>query len=83
MFGVTLWEFFSSAALPFAELDPAQVAIAVVKDDLRLQKPSACPGQVFALMTRCWQTNPEARPSFTEISSELRLAAKHQGTWIQ
>jgi hypothetical protein len=38
---------------------------------------------VFALMTRCWQTNPEARPSFTEISSELRLAAKHQGTWIQ
>jgi serine/threonine protein kinase len=76
MFAVTLWEFFSSAALPFAELDPAQVAIAVVKDDLRLQQPSACPDQVFALMTRCWQTDPEARPTFPEISSELRSAAK-------
>ena len=74
MFAVTLWEFFSQAELPFKHLDPAQVAIAVIKDDLRLAQPAGCPDRVYAMMQRCWSIEPTERPTLLEISAELQRA---------
>ena len=32
---------------------------------------SECPPQLSCLITKCWQTLPEARPSFNEILADL------------
>jgi serine/threonine protein kinase len=50
-FGVVLWEIFSGGALPFENLTPAQVAMGVVMDKLRLSKPKRCPDDVYDVMT--------------------------------
>lgn len=71
MFGVTLWEMFSRAELPYADLTPAQVAIQVVTEDLRPSQPKDCPDDVYELMESCWERDPSERPTFAAIGSEL------------
>jgi tRNA A-37 threonylcarbamoyl transferase component Bud32 len=73
MFGVTLWEMFSRAELPYADLTPAQVAIQVVTDDLRPSQPKDCPDDVYELMESCWARDPSARPTFAAIGERAAL----------
>ncbi len=62
-FGVLLWELFS-AARPFANLQAAQVPMAVcVKQARPSPDPAAMPAPVLALMKRCWAAEPRLRPA--------------------
>lgn len=67
--GVTVWEIFARE-IPFSELDNMQTAIAVLKGE-RLKVPSNCPMSLEKLLYKCWLENPDDRPNFTEILSEL------------
>lgn len=39
----------------------------------RLAKPGICPEPVHKLMSSCWKTNPQYRPTFEHIRNKLRL----------
>ncbi|EDQ87595.1 uncharacterized protein MONBRDRAFT_27123 [Monosiga brevicollis MX1] len=69
-FGVTVWEIFSWAALPYEELNHDNVISEVLKG-VRLKQPEEMPTIIFMLLQRCW--NPE-RPRFSTIASFLRKA---------
>lgn len=45
----------------------------IVNNTLRPIIPSNCDHEWRALMEQCWAPNPGARPSFTEITSRLRI----------
>ena len=38
---------------------------------MRPERPHGCPDDVFALMQRCWSSDPAARPTFQSIAREL------------
>ena len=40
----------------------------------RLESPPGCPGPIYRLMTQCWSTNPEERPTFATILERLGIA---------
>jgi hypothetical protein len=40
----------------------------------RLPRPAECPDAVWAAVSRCWATNPSARPTFSELSILLACA---------
>lgn len=44
----------------------------IVKNTLRPTIPERCDPEWRKLMEQCWAADPEARPSFTEITSRLR-----------
>lgn len=44
----------------------------ILKDTLRPPIPERCDLEWRRLMEDCWSTDPEARPSFTEITNRLR-----------
>lgn len=48
------WEIYSGGELPFDGLSPAQVAMAVVVEGLRLSRPIGCPNDVWSMAQRCW-----------------------------
>lgn len=44
----------------------------IVKNTLRPPIPEKCDSGWRILMEQCWSAEPEARPSFTEITNRLR-----------
>lgn len=71
MFGVLLWEMFSQGEVPYKELTPVEVAIAVVAEGARLAQPRRCPAPLYATMQRCWASDPAARPPMVDIVALL------------
>ncbi|XP_078575877.1 uncharacterized protein LOC144861748 [Branchiostoma floridae x Branchiostoma japonicum] len=69
-FGVLLWEIMAMGNLPYEGMKGKRV-MDMIKDGGRLQKPSNCPEEIYILMTRCWETLPEDRPTFPELKSSL------------
>jgi len=74
-FGIVLYELFTLGSIPYKELKNAEVVKSVTRGS-RLDKPESCPEELYALMLRCWSLNPAERPSFVEISKELRAISK-------
>lgn len=40
----------------------------------RLPRPARCPRDVYGLMMHCWATDPQERPTFTDILATFRCA---------
>jgi len=64
-FGVVLWECLCRAN-PFQGVQDFLI-ISEVPEGRRPDIPSWCPAPYEALMKRCWDGNPKARPEFSEV----------------
>lgn len=71
-FGVVLWEI-AEGKRPYPDLSNSEVINAVCDHGVRLPKPQRVeiPDELYKLMLRCWDSEPEKRPSFNDIYSEL------------
>ncbi|XWS10424.1 hypothetical protein CRYUN_Cryun39dG0076300 [Craigia yunnanensis] len=78
-FGIVLWEILTGEE-PYANMHYGAIIGGIASNTLRPTIPSFCDPEWRKLMEQCWAPNPVARPSFTEIASQLRtmLAAASQ-----
>jgi len=84
-FGVTLWEVWSSAQVPYWEREvDTDVTDFVVREGGRLQRPAKCSDGAWAVMQACWETNAGSRPTFEALKLKLRdaYAAAAQATCV-
>ncbi|THU60520.1 hypothetical protein C4D60_Mb07t13650 [Musa balbisiana] len=72
-FGIVLWELITGM-LPFPNMTAVQAAFAVVNKGVRPVIPQDCLPALNEIMTRCWDANPDVRPSFSEIIRMLQSA---------
>ncbi|KAM7346733.1 receptor protein-tyrosine kinase sevenless isoform 1-T5 [Cochliomyia hominivorax] len=73
-FGVLCWEILTLGQQPYAARNNFEV-LNFVKEGGRLEQPDNCPDKLFALMSSCWLTEPDERPSFRKCVNAL-LAIK-------
>ncbi|XP_071700207.1 serine/threonine-protein kinase STY13-like [Rutidosis leptorrhynchoides] len=71
-FGIVLWELITGM-LPYQNLKDVQVAFSVVYKGLRPIIPDECL-PIRKIMTCCWDVDPKARPSFTQVVKMLEMA---------
>jgi serine/threonine protein kinase len=64
-YGITLWELITRKDI-YPGKNPLNVAMEVVKGT-RPPVPQDCPTEVSQLMEKCWDADPNKRPSFKEI----------------
>ncbi|XP_073122638.1 uncharacterized protein [Henckelia pumila] len=69
-FGVILWELMTEC-VPWSNLNSLQVVGVVGFMDHRLDLPKNIDPQVSSIISDCWQSNPENRPSFEEIIHKI------------
>nr|CAD1834182.1 unnamed protein product [Ananas comosus var. bracteatus] len=74
-FGIVMWELLTGEE-PYENLRSDEIIAGIIKGDLRPKVPSWCDPAWKSLMERCWSSDPEARPSFSEIAKELRDVAE-------
>ena len=78
-FGVTMWEIFTlTKTQPYEELDDQEMIQDAIRGASRrlLDRPEACPMEVYQVMLRCWEYSPEDRATFEEVFNTL--AAIHR-----
>ncbi|KAG6776175.1 hypothetical protein POTOM_019681 [Populus tomentosa] len=69
-FAIVLWELVT-AKIPYDSMTPLQAALGV-RQGLRPDLPHSAHPKLLDLMQRCWETVPDRRPSFSEITVELQ-----------
>lgn len=65
-FGVVLWELMT-VSIPWNDLNSVQVVGVVGFMDRRLDIPVSVDPRIASIITDCWQSKPENRPSFQDI----------------
>lgn len=72
-----MWEMWSAGAMPWAGVASKDLA-AMLESGKRLERPQgaygdqACCEEICKLMERCWQYNPDDRPSFAQLKEHLK-----------
>ncbi|GAA0181147.1 non-receptor serine/threonine protein kinase [Lithospermum erythrorhizon] len=72
-FGIVLWELITGM-LPFQNMTAVQAAFAVVNKGVRPIIPHDSLPVLSEIMTRCWDGNPDARPTFSQVVKMLEAA---------
>ncbi|KAF5746969.1 EDR1 isoform 1 [Tripterygium wilfordii] len=70
-FGVILWEL-ATLRLPWSGMNPMQVVGAVGFQKRRLEIPKEVDPLVARIIWECWQTEPNLRPSFAQLTVALK-----------
>ncbi|WVZ61463.1 hypothetical protein U9M48_011329 [Paspalum notatum var. saurae] len=79
-FGIVMWEILTGED-PYDGMHYGGVIGGILSNTLRPPVPASCHPEWRKLMEQCWSTEPERRPSFTEVASRLQaiLEASKQG----
>lgn len=70
-FSIMLWEMITSN-VPYQGLDPLKILINVKNNGMRPPIPSDCNEDLVKLMVRCWDQDPDNRPTFCELYDIFR-----------
>ncbi|KAL3833546.1 hypothetical protein ACJIZ3_008282 [Penstemon smallii] len=69
-FGVILWELMTES-IPWNDLNPLQVAGVVGFMNRRLELPKNMDPQISSIISDCWQSNANDRPSFEDVIQRM------------
>ncbi|XP_026776339.2 protein-tyrosine kinase 6b isoform X2 [Pangasianodon hypophthalmus] len=70
-FGILLHEIYSYGANPYPGIAKKAV-FEDIKRGYRMPAPSKCPHFIYKIMQSCWSKQPEDRPDFKRLKSELQ-----------
>ncbi|XP_015430678.1 PREDICTED: tyrosine-protein kinase Fps85D isoform X1 [Dufourea novaeangliae] len=65
-YGVLMWEIFSKGGNPYSGMSNSQ-AREKIDSGYRMPAPENTPEEIYRLMLRCWEYEPEKRPHFDQI----------------
>ncbi|XP_077187181.1 tyrosine-protein kinase Blk [Paroedura picta] len=69
-FGILLTEIITYGRCPYPAMTNPEV-IRCLEIGYRMPRPECCPPELYAIMLKCWQNNPEERPTFEYLQSTL------------
>ncbi|NWT45172.1 ZAP70 kinase, partial [Chroicocephalus maculipennis] len=70
-YGVTMWEAFSYGQKPYKKMKGPEV-ISFIEQGKRMDCPTDCPAEMYALMQQCWTYRWEERPGFSSVETIIR-----------
>ena len=75
-FGIVFWEIIVGPGdlhVPFSEYERKEqhIKMDIISKNLRPSLPPDAPKDIRDLITKCWSANPDDRPTFVDICSQL------------
>ncbi|KAG7213771.1 hypothetical protein KM043_002993 [Ampulex compressa] len=74
-YGVLIWEIFSKGGNPYSGMSNSQ-AREKIDAGYRMPAPDNTPDEIYRLMLRCWEYEPEKRPHFHQIYTVVETLAQ-------
>ncbi|KAK2159981.1 hypothetical protein LSH36_142g03004 [Paralvinella palmiformis] len=72
-FGILLWELMTRGDRPYYDTNSNADVISMVRNGYRLSCPKYCADEIYELMRKCWDEDPNNRPNFTDIGKMIQL----------
>ncbi|XP_004084821.1 platelet-derived growth factor receptor alpha [Oryzias latipes] len=72
-YGILLWEIFSLGGTPYPGMVVDSSFYNKIKSGYRMSKPEHAPQDIYETMMKCWNSDPEKRPSFMGLSESVAL----------
>ncbi|KAG7259879.1 hypothetical protein CRUP_021524 [Coryphaenoides rupestris] len=70
-YGILLWEIFSLGGTPYPGMVVDSSFYNKIKSGYRMAKPEHTPNDMYEVMMRCWNSEPEKRPSFLGLTEAV------------
>ncbi|KAM7410383.1 hypothetical protein PAMA_001701 [Pampus argenteus] len=70
-YGILLWEIFSLGGTPYPGMVVDSSFYNKIKSGYRMSKPEHAPHDVYEMMMKCWNSEPEKRPCFLGLSETV------------
>ncbi|KAF4070920.1 hypothetical protein AMELA_G00279030 [Ameiurus melas] len=70
-YGILLWEIFSLGGTPYPGMVVDSSFYNKIKSGYRMAKPEHASSDVYELMVKCWNNEPDKRPSFHNLSESV------------
>uniref|UniRef100_A0A8C2ZSN5 Platelet-derived growth factor receptor alpha n=1 Tax=Cyclopterus lumpus TaxID=8103 RepID=A0A8C2ZSN5_CYCLU len=70
-YGILLWEIFSLGGTPYPGMVVDSSFYNKIKSGYRMSKPELAPDDVYEMMMKCWNSEPEKRPSFQGLTDSV------------
>lgn len=70
-YAIVLYEIFTYGEAPYQGMENEEI-IKRIPEGYRLDIPSICPPIISDLMKKCWELDPNLRPTFSVISQTLK-----------
>lgn len=80
-YGVTCWELFTFGMKPYDSVDNGDM-FRHLKQGARLPQPQIASLDVYMILIRCWIERPEARLSFSYLTTEFAKMAKEPNHYL-
>jgi serine/threonine protein kinase len=80
-FGVVLIELAQDGDQPYHSLRGNGDVVALTMSGKRHQQPPRCSTGLYAIMLRCWDSEPANRPTFTALALELEQLSTRATLW--
>ncbi|XP_067030240.1 fibroblast growth factor receptor 2-like isoform X4 [Acropora muricata] len=77
-YGVVLYEISTIGGSPYPRMEGRKIAN-LLQQGYRMPKPDHVDDDLYQIMMNCWQSEPEARPSFSDLTQQLqRMENQHK-----
>ncbi|CAN7994124.1 unnamed protein product, partial [Ixodes hexagonus] len=80
-FGVVLWEIVTLGATPYPGVGP-EYLFQLLKSGYRMHRPEGCSVHIYRMMQCCWQSRPQERPSFKELTQKLESILQDSASYL-
>ncbi|CAN8020439.1 unnamed protein product [Ixodes persulcatus] len=80
-FGVVLWEIVTLGATPYPGVGP-EYLFQLLKSGYRMHRPEGCSPHIYRMMQCCWQSRPQERPSFKELTQKLESILQDSASYL-
>ncbi|CAH3158201.1 unnamed protein product [Porites lobata] len=78
-YGVLLYGIFTIGGSPYPRMDGRKI-VSLLQDGYRMPKPRHVDDELYKIMKPCWLEDPDARPSFSELTMKLKkMENQHKG----
>ncbi|XP_067039370.1 fibroblast growth factor receptor 3-like isoform X2 [Acropora muricata] len=80
-YGVVLYEISTIGGSPYPRIEGREMAN-LLQQGYRMPKPEHVDNDLYQIMMKCWESEPEARPSFSDLTQQLKRLEKQHKTLI-
>ena len=71
MFAICAWEILAYGSKPFLGIKNQDV-IKLIEEKKRLEQPNNCPGDLYAILLKCWEYDSAMRPTFSNLKELIK-----------